>query len=186
MQIKQNVIQDKLWIIRGKMGGLGNFSSSKYSSITLPSQALPGEVVWFSFLSFRVKHQKPSIYRTTECLQVNLNQDGHICTEWDWWFIFCGDVQIMMMAITVMMNKTIILLTNKTITVLMNKMIPSICLLKILTGKAIAPWEIGQFYPWEICQKDDLLSNWQIGFILGILVRKMSFIMSDLSECKYK
>ena len=88
VQIKQNVIQDKLWIIRGKMGGLGNFFSSKYSSITPPFQALPGEVVWFSFLSFRVKHQKPSIYRTTECLQVNLNQDGHICSEWDWWFIY--------------------------------------------------------------------------------------------------
>ena len=57
------------------------------------------------------------------------------------------DVQIMMIAITEMMNKTIILLMNKTITVLMNKMIPSICLLKILTGKATAPWEIGQFYP---------------------------------------
>ena len=44
------------------------------TSLTQP-QALPGEVVWFSFLSFRVKHQKPSIYRTTECLQVIINRE---------------------------------------------------------------------------------------------------------------
>jgi len=47
------------------------------SSCSWKFQALPGEVVWFSFVRFRVKHEKPSIYRTSQCQQHLSLQDPH-------------------------------------------------------------------------------------------------------------
>ena len=82
------------------------------------------------FKKCSLKHQKPCIYRTTECLQMMVTK---IITK-----------MIMMMTMITMMIMVVFL---------------SICLFKTHTGKAIAPWEIGQFEidDWDDddCDEDD-------------------------------